>query len=144
MSIFASRVTKVIELPFDAPQTVTIQKLAGRHLQKAHEADQFATVEGLKRMGGVAFQRELAALGDDAKREALVAQQQADPMNGYDVYVLLTHGIKSWSYGVPVSPEAIEDLDEEAVAFLAREILQLSKPGLFLTADERQAAQKNG
>ena len=143
MSIFASRTTKVIELPFDVPNTVTLQKLAGRHLQKAHDANLQESVDSLKRMGGPAFQRELAGMGDAAERAKQVAEHQADPMNGYDPYVLMQCGIKAWSYPEPVTPESIEDLDEEAVAFLSREILKLSKPGLFQTGEEAKAEQKN-
>jgi hypothetical protein len=37
MSVFASRVTKQVEIPFDVPNTVTVQKLTGRQLTEAQE-----------------------------------------------------------------------------------------------------------
>jgi hypothetical protein len=144
MSIFASQTTVTLEIPFDPGQTVTIRKLAGRHLQRAHDADLMASLDTMKRMGGVSVQKELQALGDDATRDKLVETQRADPMSGYDLTTLLVCGITAWSYPDPVTPERIDDLDEEAAAFLGRAILKLSKPGLFLTEDERQAVQKNG
>ena len=98
MSIFASRTVKTLEIPFDPPQTVTIQKLAGRHLEKAHQASLVASLDNLKLMGGPAFQRELAAIGDPQDRAEQVAALQADPLNAYDRYVLLAHGITGWSY----------------------------------------------
>jgi hypothetical protein len=158
MSIFASRRTKTVEIPFDPPNTVTIQALAGRHLERAQQETQFASADSLKRLGGIAFQRELAQLGDDNKRDELVKQHQADPLNSYDKYTVNQRGIVSWSYPESLKPEtyqdetgqtvtrvkALDDLDSEAVDFFAREILQLSKPSLFLTDDETKAAQVKG
>lgn len=143
MSIFASRTTQTIALPFDVPHTVTVQKLAGRHLQKAAMEKQVSAQAFVARMGGEAFRTQLAAVGDDKETAALVRKAQADPLNTYDRYVVLQKGIKAWSYDEPVSEQAIEDLDEEAVDFLARAILQLTKPGLFQTAAEVEEAKKN-
>lgn len=136
MSIFASRTREVVALPFDSPHTVTVQKLSGRHLEKAREASQFASVESLKRLGGPGFQRELAAAGGDdpAAVAALVAKQQANPLNGYDRYVVLQKGIIAWTCvddagaAIAVTPEAIDDLSEEAADFLARAIFELTLP----------------
>jgi hypothetical protein len=134
MSIFASRTRRVVEIPFDAPHTVTIQKLAGRQVEKAREANQFASADRLKGMGGVAFQRELGQLGDPAATAALVAKAQADPLNTYDRATVLQKGIVAWTYEEPVgtpllvTPEAIDDLSEEAADFLARAILELTLP----------------
>jgi hypothetical protein len=144
MSIFASRTQQTITLPFDdertltgEPHTVTIQKLAGRQLEKAKEASLATSIEGLKRLGGPAFQQELGALGDPAQTAALVAAAQADPLNGYDRYVVLQRGIVAWTYEVPLTPAAIEDLSDEALEFLARAILALTLPA------RDGAAQKN-
>lgn len=157
MSIFASRTTKTIEILFDPPHVVTIVKLAGRHLERASQENTFGAVDTLKRLGGPAFQKELASVGDPEAQAAAVKKRQADPLNAYDPYVLLRFGIKAWTYdeslvpvnvieesGVSVSRiAAIEDLDEEAVDFLAREILRLSKPSLFVDADAAAVAEKN-
>lgn len=134
MSIFASRTQRVVELPFDVPHTVTIQKLAGRQVEKAREANQFASAERLKGMGGVAFQRELGELGDPAATAVLIAKAQADPLNTFDRATVLQKGIVAWTYeepvGVPlpVTVAAIDDLSEEAAEFLARAILELTLP----------------
>ena len=141
MNPFASRTTETIDLPFDPPHTATIRKLAGRHLEKAKQENQFASVDALRRMGGVKFQQEIAALGDQSKEA--IAKFQADPMNEYDLYVLLRYGVIAWSYSDPVTPEQLDDLVDDAVQFLAAKILRLSKPALFQSAEEYQAAQKN-
>lgn len=156
-SPFASRTTKTIPIPFDPPNEVTIQKLAGRHLGKAQLENQVLAIDNLRRMGGAAFQKELEGLGDAEKRAALVKEHQADPLNGYDRYEVLAKGIKSWSYEEKLDPvevvetdgvtrmriPAIDDLDDEAADFIAREILRLTKPALFQTAEEIETATKN-
>lgn len=164
MSVFASRTTKTIEIPFDPPHTVTIQKLSGRHLVRAHETFFNELVAGVQARGGARVQKELQDLWatdkDDTKKA--IEAVQADPLNGYDKYALLYGGIKSWSYPeslerVPVQElneagqlvtvmriPAIDDLDDEAVAFFATEIMRLTKPSLFQTEEEAKAEQKNG
>ncbi len=78
------------------------------------------------------------------------AKINADPLNQYDKYVVCKKGLVSWTFeDVPLSTPsdidaAVEDLDDEALDFLAREILKLSKPSLFQTAPEAEADQKNG
>lgn len=129
MSIFASRTQRTIAIPFDEPHTVTIQKLSGRQLEKAKEASQSAAVESLKRMGGAAFQRELAELGDAKATAERVAAAQADPLTSYDRLILLQRGIVAWTYPETITPEAVEDLSEEAADFLARAIVDLTLPG---------------
>lgn len=157
MSIFASRTQQTIPIPFDlkpdgTPHEVTIQKLAGRHIQKARDLDQLASIDTLKRMGGPKFQQELSDAGgsDPAVVAALVAKQQADPLHGYDRYTVLAAGIKSWTYEESLTPveetnddgtktmriPAIDDLDDYAADFLARAILALSPK-------HDEASQKN-
>lgn len=142
MSIFASRTQKTIDLPFDPPHTVTIRRLAGRHLEKAEREHLVATIDHLKALGGVAFQRELESLGDETARNELIAKRQQDPLSSVDIYVVLRHGIVSWTYDEPVSVESIEDLDDEAATFLAREIMRLSRPSLFLSTEDAEREQK--
>jgi hypothetical protein len=94
--------------------------------------------------------------------EKAVADVKKNPLNGYDKYSLLYDGIKAWTYPsslervavVERTPDghevtvqrvpAIEDLDEAAVDFFATEILRLTKPSLFQTPEEQEAAAKNG
>jgi hypothetical protein len=150
MSIFASRTVKTIPIPFDPPHEVTIQKLAGRHLAKAKNAFLASLFDGVRDRGGAAVQKEMQALfGNDdkakkAEAEAEVEKVKADPLNGYDKHTLISCGVKSWTYEAPIDEGAINDLDEEAVDFFAREIMLLTKPSLFQTAQDAEDAQKNG
>lgn len=131
MSIFASRVTKTIPIPFDPPHTVTIQRLAGRHLERAKTESLFASADYLKRMGGASFQQELSSLGNPAEVAAAVEKARADPLQKYDRLTVLEKGIKAWTYDDPPSRAALEDLTEEASDLIARAILRLTFPDAF-------------
>lgn len=150
--MFASDSRRTVPVPFAAPHTVTIQKLSGREVERA-QAEHLAAFQGNRSPRGWAaiFQRALengAATDKDAQR-ALV-----DPLNGYDRFAVVRAGLKGWSFTVTdykgteqpkaLTPEAIGDLDDEALEFIAVEVMRLTKPGLFLTVEEREAAQKNG
>jgi len=139
-SIFASRTTRTIPIPFDPPHEVTIQKLAGRHLEKAKQESQLAASEFLKRMGGAGFQREMGNLGDPAKVAAMVERAQADPLLRYDRLTVLEKGIKGWTYEEALSRETLEDLSEEAADFLARAILALTFPHAGETDEKKSSA----
>jgi len=129
MSIFASRSQQTIDVPFDPPHTVTIQKLAGRHVELARQEQQFASMAYVKRVGGIAeFRKELATVGD---ADAVAEQVQAvarDPARRYARSVVLEKGIKAWSYDDPPTPETIADLDEPAADWLFHAILDLTFP----------------
>jgi hypothetical protein len=130
MSIFASYVTKIVPLPFDDGQTVTIQKLSGKALAACRQASIATSVEFVRSMGGAAFGRELAAVKAAADGAELAGADGngSDPLRRYDRSLVLAKGVKAWTYSEPLTPEAIDDLDEQAADFLAREILALTLP----------------
>lgn len=140
MSIFASQTTASVPMPDG--QTVTIRKLSGRHLEAAALETMVAAREYMRRMGGDEFRKELAAVLPDATDlGAAIARAQADPLQSYDKYVVCKKGITQWTFDVPLSESAIEDMDADAVETLARAVLKLSKPSLF-HAEGPEAAQK--
>jgi hypothetical protein len=156
MSIFSSRITRIVELPFDVPNTVTLRALAGRHLERARVESQAASVSFIQKMGGPAFQKELATLGDPEKQKELTEKAKADPLNLFDRYIVLYRGIVGWTYPESLKAvmveedgrqvehiEAIDDLSDEAAEFIAREILRLSKPSLFETKAEIEEVRGN-
>jgi hypothetical protein len=146
MSIFASHTTQTIPVPFDAPHTVTIQKLSGRGLEAAQLAHLTGVVTGRGRNWATTFVRRAAAgLATNADAEKVLH----DPLSGYDRVSLVQGGLTAWSYEQdgekkPITPAAIEDLDEDALEWLATAVLKLTKPALFQTADEQETARKNG
>lgn len=148
MSIFTSQIQQTIPL---GEGTVTIRKLSGRHLAKAAEENQIAAHAFFERMGGEEFRKQLAAIGDTRETTAAVARAAVNPLNGYARGVLLVKGIVAVSE-VPsfatMTPDAKaawfdDELSDEDEELLARAILRLTKPALFLTADEAEAARKN-
>jgi hypothetical protein len=164
MSMFASRVTKTIPIPFEEGQTVTLQKLNGRHLEQAAQRRAIAAQQFVRDLGGAEFRRQLAeataeaqpaaaappAEGEEAapaRELTAVEKAQADPLNGYDIRTLLYRGIKAWSLPESLKADstgdiaALEDLDEEAREWFAREVLRLTKPALFLDARASEEAQ---
>jgi hypothetical protein len=123
MSIFASYVTRVVPLPFDDPHTVTIQKLSGKALQAARQAQIAASMQLVQAMGGAAIGRELAEVPPEA-----VAAAQTDPARQYDRPTVLAKGVKAWTYPDPPTPDRLDDLDEQAADFVFRAILELTLP----------------
>lgn len=145
-SIFAHRITKTIEVPFDPPHTVTIQALAGRHLQRAQQLNTVDSVKYFKQMGGPAFQKELqdAVGSQDSKTiEAAIEQEKeakkADPLRGCDRYTVLAAGIKAWSYDESLTPA--ETFDEDGVTKILRipAILELTDAAADFLASEIMA-----
>ena len=156
MSVFTSRVTDTVEVP---GLVVTVRKLAPRHLHAAEQANSFEAIKHFKALGGAAFMKDLkqlmsgeagAGADDGTAKGDVIAQAAAahakDPMNGFDRQVLLEKGIVSWQGedAPALSPEAIEDLDDDAQLAIATRILKLSKPSLYRTDEEQEAVRKNG
>lgn len=152
MSIFASETTATIPLPFDAPHTVTIRKLTGRDVELAQAAHLKDFVGANSPRGWPAIFKSALAVGTAVDADARHAL--TDPLVGYDRLAIVRAGLTGWSYtaaddkGVQVprqvTPAAVADLDDEALEFLAVEIMRLTKPSLFQTAEEREASRKNG
>ena len=146
-SPFASHTTSApIPLPCDPPHTVTVRKLTGREIEAAQEAHRGSIANGSARSWAATFRRMLEhGAGDPAVRAALV-----DPLTGYDRFVLVRSGLVAWSYPQSLQPThtngpvaALEDLDDEAVDFIATEVLRLTKPALFhATAADAEADKK--
>lgn len=147
MSIFASHTQKTLPLAMDVPHTVTIQKVSGKDL----EAVQFAHLLGVQTGRGRNWATKFMQLaGSGQATEADAKKVLDDPLSGFDRIALVKAGLKAWTYtdaaGAPksITDAAMADLDDEALEFIATEILRLTKPALFQTREEAQVAQKNG
>ena len=142
--MFASRSADTIPIPFaDPPATCTVRCLTGRECDEAQKEHLKATIAGRWSAHGWAaqFQRQLAA---GTATEADAAKLLADPLNGYDRHTIVKSGLIAWTLAdPPLSPEAIEDLTDDALEWFALEILQRTKPSLFQTVEEAAAAKKN-
>jgi hypothetical protein len=141
MSVFTSRVTRTVAIPHDPEQTVTLRKLAPRHLEAAAKVAQHRSIEDFKAIGGAAFLKELQGMGGD---KAATGAAKVDPLLQFDRLTLIQKGVTEWSYDAKLEPETFEDLDDETQEFLAREVLRLARPALFQTDEEQADARKNG
>ncbi len=150
--MFASLTQQTIPIPFDPPHTVTVRKLTGRECDAAAEAHRDGALSSSARAWPAIFRRMLEKGASDAE----VLSAIADPLTGYDRFALVRSGLVAWSYPQSLKPvtvkvdgqpdeiaDAIEDLDDEGVDFIARAILRLTKPALFLTAEDLEVARKN-
>lgn len=142
-TIFTQRVTEELVVPETDPvQTITIRKLAGRHLEKASQEAQRKALASVKAVGGPALLKEYLAIADrttdDDKNKA------TDPMSGYDPYSLIADGVVAWTFEESRTEDVIADLDVEIVDWLARAVLKLARPRLFQSEAAAAAAQGNG
>jgi hypothetical protein len=115
--------TRLVEIPHEPGETMTLRILPWKKLQEAAREQQTVAIHRMRDMGG-----ELAATIQKARQEQAQSAQpvEADPLLDYDRATLLRAGIVGWTYEVPVSPEAIDDLDEVTADWAAREILRPS------------------
>lgn len=120
MNPFASRTQKTIDIPFDLPNTVTIRKLAGRHLGRANQEFLNTLIAAVHARGGAKVQKDLEELfAKDPKKAANdIGEVKADPLNGYDKYFICAKGIVAWTYAESLSP--IPPFDMKAVLEMAR------------------------
>lgn len=139
-SPFASLVTSdPIPLPFDSGQWIRVRKLTGKQYEAVQQSHRAGFVTGDKWAG---FFRAVAEGGPTSESTRKIL---SDPLTGHDRYALITEGLVAWSYEQVVGADAIADLDDDAIDFIAREVLKLTKPSLFIeTIDDAETERKNG
>lgn len=72
------------------------------------------------------------------------AEKPGDRWSGFDRYKLIEFGLHEWSYPQAIGPDAINDLDDDAVDFIALKVLRHTKPWVFeKTPEEAEADEKN-
>lgn len=150
--MFASDVTKVIDsLPFDPSHSAIVRKLSGWQLGKASKAFFNDLIREVVERGGAKVQKEVEALfADPEKFNDEVAKVKADPLNGFDKFTLVAHGVNEMSKRPEWASmekskrlELAREMDDEVVDFFATEIMKLTKPALFMTGDEAEAEKKS-
>jgi hypothetical protein len=151
--MFASLTQTTIAVPWDPPHTVTVRKLTGHEIEHAQKAHGDSLAAGESRFWAARFRRMLE--GSVSDKQA-VEQAIRDPLTGYNRFAIVRAGLLAWSYPQSLKPltpsqivdgqatDAIDDLDDEGVDFIATEILRLTKPGLFhATVEDAETAKKN-
>jgi hypothetical protein len=118
-----------------------VRKLTGRESDAAQESHRSQVAAGNVKAWAATFRKIL----EKGATNADVLKALADPLTGYDRFVVARAGLVSWSYPESMSAKlkaGEEDLDDEAVDFIATAVLRLTKPTLFQTAEEAATAQK--
>jgi len=116
-------ITRIVPIPHEPGQVLTIKRLAPGQLRLAAEAHTDKSLATFRRMGGAAFLAELKAMGDMGdKKEAAV-----DPLEGHDADTLIQNGLIGWSYNVEFTPEHVALLDDATAAFAAQSVLDYAK-----------------
>ena len=124
--LFASQVRKTLtEVPGLEGQSVEIRKLGWKALDKAAEARTFSGIDMMRRIGPGGLLAELNAAGGEEKVRETAS---ADPYLRYDRGVLVSRGIVSWSMSQSITQEQIDDLDEDTIEYIARQVYELSRP----------------
>src|SRR5207244_8101581 len=131
--------------------------LTGAEVEAAQEEHRNGLLGGNARSWRSIFLRSLEKGLNDPQVHALLHA----PLSGYDRVTVVRSGLQAWSYPEPVKaltvtttaaastsvvvpPDPLADLSDEALDFIATEILRLTKPTLFMTTvDEVEADQKH-
>ena len=118
-------ITKQEEIPHEEGQHMTFRALNWVQRDAAKAARGKAQIADLRDMGAEVMQMFMGLRTEGADTAAALT----DPFATYDKRTLLHTGIVGWSYGEPVTPENIDDLDEPTTLWAARRILDLAGVG---------------
>ncbi len=108
-----------LDVPGEPGEWVEIRKLSHKALAQAAQARSETGLAAMRALGSdllLALQQARTAAPDDSAAAT-------DAAAGYDRDVVLQRGVVRWSYGVPVAPDALADLDEATARWLASEIV---------------------
>jgi hypothetical protein len=143
MSIFTSFVTETLDVPGMPGHTITIRKLAPKHLSAAADVMKVRAQREMAQAREVLGDAFFTTLLASTPKPAAPATSD-DPLAAYDRVMLMRDGVLSWTFDRVNDADAYEDLDDDMQQWLAGAILKLAKPSLYRTVDEEEAAQKNG
>jgi len=132
--MLTKHVTRPVPLPHEPGQEVTIRMLSWLQIQEARTARLRALLARARDVADLVPTFQAAV--QNGATAVVAAPASADALADYDAGTLLRLGVVGWTYEDPVTPENIDDLDEETKDVVARAIV-----GCFRRDRE---AQKNG
>lgn len=144
-------ITKRMTIPHEPDHWMELRRLSWTDLQHASDVHATTIAQRLRAMGSEIVTAVTAAR---QQREELTPALDTPELN-YDQRTLLERGIAAWSYPEPVTPENIQDLDEETAAWAMRAIIDLargregderknSSPGSTATSPDSARAPTSG
>ncbi len=107
-----SRLTEQVAIPHERGEWMKFRALSWRNLQAAQEAQMARALREVAGLTPQAFE----LLQNQAERQGASVDQ-------LDQTVVLRSGIAAWSYGEPVSPEAVDRLDQRTADWAFAEIV---------------------
>ncbi len=116
-----SNTARRVEIPHEPGEWIEIKKLSWRQLELAQEEASNKLLARMKQMGGDLV-TALRQLGEEEK------DKDRDPIQKYDLWVVLRGAIVKWSYEEELNDENVEALDEQTAQWVFREILSLNEP----------------
>ncbi len=122
-------ITKRIDLAAEPGEWIEVRPLSWRDLQGAREARQHEAIRKAIDLGSAL--KDLSGIAADRQPDTPVEPKNEDT---YDVGYLLHRAIVDWSYGEPVTEEAVDSLDQKTVDVVLDELLPKTS----------EADQKNG
>lgn len=120
-------VTKTAEIPHEPGEWIEVKLLGWKELEAARRARMRQSFENIREMGPDLYRQMQESRSDNGP---------TDVMQQYDQGVVLERGIVGWSYGEPVTPETIGQLDPVTAEWAARTIVGADA--------EREDDRKNG
>ena len=115
MALIDETLTYERYVPGEPGEMITFRHLTRKQLQQARQVIAEQMLDRLRRMGPeVANSLPQSAAAD------------RDPLLEHDVDTLLRHGIVSWTYDAPATPETIERLSEDTAEWAARTLLEIA------------------
>lgn len=111
-----------LTLPHEPDAWIEVRMLSGLQLQHAQAAARHERITRMHQMGPELVRATITSADPEAIKAAR-ADNADDPLDGYDRRTLLLEGIVDWGYGEPVTPENIDDLDEETMQYVALQLL---------------------
>lgn len=111
-------ITKEVEIPHEAGESMTFRKLSWRQIDEASEARQSQVLRNMRDMGGDLIK---------AISESNSGDSEAVPSAKYCKDTVLVNGIVGWSYKEKVTPDNIRSLDKETADWAFLQIVELTE-----------------
>lgn len=126
-----TRTTTVKDIPGEPGQTMTLRQLGWRQLAECQEMKQITSLRTFRGMGDLlkSLQNDKADLEAQAAADRAEGKApEVDPLAKYDQATVLHFGVVAWSYPEKITPDNLDNLDEETARWAATEIVNLGKP----------------
>src|SRR5215203_2914045 len=109
------------DIPHEPGEWMTFKLLSWRSLEEARALRQTAALRSFQGVADVVRELQSARTPEVAG----AAVEVPDPTSSFDRATLLVRGIHAWSYDAPLTPAALDDLDEQTAEWAAKEIVSL-------------------